>query len=425
LVSRLPAFALKPGFGVLLARGHDDAAKRKEALGAHSRPYAEYGGGAALARQVTALDMRDTLAVQDRPPGAGRAGPGGVGVADRFQKVEYGERFARDLGTTLERVEGGKHFTPEDHPDVVPGAGPQPDRRGRGAMSRAPEVAVFDANETLSDLEPLRARLVDRGVPASLLDTWFAATLRDGFALAAAGRSKPFPVVGAGALRGLLTGRPLTGRVDDVVVTLTRLAVAVGGAVRARGRRPPVGPDGRVLGRHDDGVGRPAGRPVAGRLPGSGRPGTGPAGRRRGAAAPPAGHHRRMSLFARRRPAPPESEVSPDEPAGSGAEVVVIDDASFLDLTQGGWTVVDFWASWCAPCRSFAPVFRSVAAAHQGPVRFGACEVDANPRTAALLGIRSIPTLVVFGPDGSEVGRSQGLVSRGDLEAPVRQLSAR
>lgn len=131
-----------------------------------------------------------------------------------------------------------------------------------------------------------------------------------------------------------------------------------------------------------------------------------------------------MSLFARRRPAEPEPSA-PAAPEGAGAEVVVIDDDSFLDLTEGGFTIVDFWASWCAPCRSFAPVFRSVAAAHRGPVRFGACEVDANPRTAALLGIRRIPTLVVFGPDGSEVGRSQGMVSRGDLEATVSQLATR
>ena len=130
---------------------------------------------------------------------------------------------------------------------------------------------------------------------------------------------------------------------------------------------------------------------------------------------------------ARRSTTAAEDDVAPAEDAlaATPSRVQVVDDASFLELTEGGWTIVDFWAAWCAPCRSFAPVFAAVAAAHDGPVRFGSCDVDANPATAQLLGIRSIPTLVVFGPDGSEVGRSTGAVHRGDLEATVRQLSAR
>ncbi len=72
-----------------------------------------------MARQVTALDVRDTLAVQDALPGLGIPARVVWGTADPFQKRRYGERFARDLGTTLRRIEGGKHFTPEDHPDVV------------------------------------------------------------------------------------------------------------------------------------------------------------------------------------------------------------------------------------------------------------------------------------------------------------------
>ena len=132
-------------------------------------------------------------------------------------------------------------------------------------------------------------------------------------------------------------------------------------------------------------------------------------------------------MFGKRRPraADPVQEDALAEPEADAPAVDVVDDASFLEKTEGGWTIVDFWAGWCAPCRTFAPVFRAVAAAHDGPVRFGACDVEANPGVAQLLQIRSIPTLVVFGPDGSEVGRSTGVVSRGALEATVADLSAR
>ncbi len=119
LLSRLPAVALKPAFGMLRARGHDDISMAKESLGIYSRPYEQHRGGAAMARQVTALDVRDTIAVQDRLPSLRVPARVVWGVADQFQKAEYGERFARDLGTTLRRIEGGKHFTPEDHPDVI------------------------------------------------------------------------------------------------------------------------------------------------------------------------------------------------------------------------------------------------------------------------------------------------------------------
>ena len=126
-----------------------------------------------------------------------------------------------------------------------------------------------------------------------------------------------------------------------------------------------------------------------------------------------------------RQPIKPDLDGRSEPASPASSAVLVIDDATFLDLTEGGYTIVDFWASWCGPCRSFAPVFRAVAEAHTGPVRFGTVEVDANPRTAQLIGITSIPTLVVFGPDGSEVGRSTGAVRRGDLEATVAQLAGR
>ena len=68
----------------------------------------------------------------------------------------------------------------------------------------SPTLVLFDVNETLSDLEPLRARFEDVGAPRQLLETWFASTLRDGIALAAAGAYADFRTVAFGVLRGQL-----------------------------------------------------------------------------------------------------------------------------------------------------------------------------------------------------------------------------
>ena len=68
----------------------------------------------------------------------------------------------------------------------------------------APAVVIFDVNETLSDLSPLAARFEDAGAPGELLATWFAATLRDGIALAASGSYADFRDVGRANLLQLL-----------------------------------------------------------------------------------------------------------------------------------------------------------------------------------------------------------------------------
>jgi 2-haloacid dehalogenase len=67
----------------------------------------------------------------------------------------------------------------------------------------APALALFDVNETLVDLEGLRGRLEQAGAPGHLLETWFAATLRDGIGLAAAGGYADFADVAAATLRAL------------------------------------------------------------------------------------------------------------------------------------------------------------------------------------------------------------------------------
>ncbi|PRX43398.1 pimeloyl-ACP methyl ester carboxylesterase [Prauserella shujinwangii] len=118
----LPDTALYPAFVNLLRRGHDDRARAAESIGIHWRHYVTHGATRGLARQAAALRARDTLAVADRLPGIGVPARVVWGAADQFQRVSYGVRLAEDLGADLDRIDGGRHFTPEDHPDRVAAA---------------------------------------------------------------------------------------------------------------------------------------------------------------------------------------------------------------------------------------------------------------------------------------------------------------
>ena len=68
---------------------------------------------------------------------------------------------------------------------------------------------------------------------------------------------------------------------------------------------------------------------------------------------------------------------------------------------NGKLIVLDFNASWCGPCRQFAPNFESVADKYRGQASFYSIDVDQNPRLAAQFNIQSIPTVVYIQPDGT------------------------
>ncbi len=89
-------------------------------------------------------------------------------------------------------------------------------------------------------------------------------------------------------------------------------------------------------------------------------------------------------------------------------------DATFDAAVQSGVVLVDFWAPWCGPCRTIAPVLAELAEEMQGKVSFAKVSVDDNPNTPARFGIVSIPTLIVF-KNGEEVNRSIGLSSKAAL----------
>jgi thioredoxin 1 len=108
-----------------------------------------------------------------------------------------------------------------------------------------------------------------------------------------------------------------------------------------------------------------------------------------------------------------------------GLSIASVTDASFdLEVLQAGQPVlVDFWATWCAPCRMLAPVVEQVALELDGRIMVVKMDIDANPATPGRLGIMSIPTLIIF-KDGQPAERTVGYRSnlKGDLKQKLEAL---
>ena len=81
--------------------------------------------------------------------------------------------------------------------------------------------------------------------------------------------------------------------------------------------------------------------------------------------------------------------------------------------------LVDFWASWCGPCRMLAPSVAQLAESYEGKVKVGKVNVDEEPQLAARFGIMSIPTLIVF-ENGEIKNQSIGLCSYEELESMIK-----
>ena len=100
---------------------------------------------------------------------------------------------------------------------------------------------------------------------------------------------------------------------------------------------------------------------------------------------------------------------------------IEVSDDSFSDdvLASNTPVLVDFWATWCGPCRMVAPVLEEIATEKSGQLTVAKLDVDANPNTARDLQVVSIPTMILF-KDGAPVKRIVGAKGKAAL---LRELS--
>jgi len=92
--------------------------------------------------------------------------------------------------------------------------------------------------------------------------------------------------------------------------------------------------------------------------------------------------------------------------------------ANFDETIAEGTVMVDFWASWCGPCRMLSPTIESLAEKYEGKAKVCKVDVDAEPELARRFGVMSIPTIIVF-KDGVEMSKRVGVQPMEELEKMI------
>lgn len=102
------------------------------------------------------------------------------------------------------------------------------------------------------------------------------------------------------------------------------------------------------------------------------------------------------------------------------SEIILTDDNFENEVIKSDRPVlVDFWATWCGPCRMTAPHLSKLAAEYDGKIKVAKCDVDQCPDLAMTFGVSSIPTLLLF-KDGVVIKTHIGACAYGFLEAFIR-----
>ncbi len=104
-------------------------------------------------------------------------------------------------------------------------------------------------------------------------------------------------------------------------------------------------------------------------------------------------------------------------------DTITVLDATFKSEVLDSQTpvLVDFWATWCAPCRAIAPALEELATQYKGQLKIAKVDVDENQATAEQFGIRSIPTLLMF-KGGKVVEQLVGAAPKSKLEDSIKKV---
>ncbi len=107
------------------------------------------------------------------------------------------------------------------------------------------------------------------------------------------------------------------------------------------------------------------------------------------------------------------------------SNAIAVSDSSFESEIEKheGLAVVDFWATWCGPCRMIAPILEQLAVEYAGRAKVAKLDVDANQQTAIRFNVRSIPTILFF-KDGKLVDQVIGAVPKPALESKFKTHAA-